>query len=102
VPFEVYATGNYNLATKLGCCAFTEECARRLHAIDPNWGHVKKTSGQESCARTTQPELHAVDAVFHKGIPEARDIITSSGVPGAAPAWNLTGTPPASLWFAPV
>lgn len=102
VPYEVYATGQYNLATKVGCCSFTEECARRLHAIDPGWGHVRKTSGQESCARTTQSDLHAVDAVFNKNIPECRDIIVSSGVPGAAPGWNITGTPPASLWMAPL
>jgi hypothetical protein len=101
VPYQVAATGLYNLATKDGCCAFTEECARRLHAGDPGWGHIKKNPGQEQCAGT-QPTPHAVDAVFNKNIPEARDIIVSSGVPGAAPGWNITGTPTADLWVAPV
>src|SRR5262245_34263974 len=101
VPFNVYGSGTYDLTKQSNCCLFTEECARRLHAMDPGWGLIKKHPGQEQC-NAQQQFPHAIDAVWNKITNQAYDIIVNNSAPGAAPAWNLTGTPtnPAD-WFAP-
>ena len=102
----VYATGQYNLATKPGCGTFTEECCRQLAtAFGSMWGHVAKSPGQN------QYNNHAVDALYALYGPDVGvwDIITSSVSSSAKPAFNDAGEgepeewrPPAPLPVQPV
>lgn len=91
----VYASGNYNLATKTGCGQFTEEVARQLAAaFGPMWGHVAKAPGQN------QYNAHAVDAVHSLAGNDHGiwDIITSSVSSSAKPAFNRAGDSEPELW----
>lgn len=102
----VYATGQFNLATKPGCGTFTEECCRQLAAaFGSQWGHVAKSPGQN------QYNNHAVDALYALYGSDAGvwDIITSSVSTSAKPAFNDAGPgnpeewrPPAPLPVQPV
>lgn len=84
----VYATGQYNLATKTGCGTFTEACCTSLAtSLGPQWGHVAKSPGQN------QYNNHAVDALSclfgeYCGI---WDIIFSSVSSDAKPVFNDAG-----------
>jgi len=95
----VYASGNYNLATKTGCGTFTEECCRQLGALwgSPPWGHVAKAPGQN------QYNAHAVDAVMslYGSDHGIWDIITSSVSSSARPAFNRAGDSEPELWRPP-
>jgi hypothetical protein len=92
---SVYATGNYNLATHVGCGTFTEECCRVLaHNLGAQWGHVGKRPGQN------QYNNHAVDALMclfgeYTGI---WDIIISSVSSSAKPAFNDAGDVNPEIW----
>lgn len=91
----VYASGNYNLATKTGCGAFTEECCRQLvTAFGPQWGHVAKSPGQN------QYNNHAVDAIMALFGNDCGiwDIITSSVSSSARPAFNDAGAVNPEIW----
>jgi hypothetical protein len=96
---SVYATGQYNLATKTGCGMFTEECCRQLAAAygTPPWGHVAKSAGQN------QFNAHAVDAVhcLYGGDHGIWDIITSSVSSSARPAFNRAGDSNPEIWRPP-
>jgi hypothetical protein len=95
----VYATGQYNLATKTGCGMFTEECCRQLGALwgSPPWGHVAKSAGQN------QYNAHAVDAVMslYGSDHGIWDIITSSVSTSAKPAFNRAGDSNPEIWRPP-
>jgi hypothetical protein len=95
----VYATGQYNLATKSGCGTFTEECCRQLGALwgSPPWGHVAKSAGQN------QYNAHAVDAVMslYGADHGIWDIITSSVSTSAKPAFNRAGDSNPEIWRPP-
>jgi len=92
----VYASGNYNLASKTGCGTFTEECCRQLSVAFPAslWGHVAKSPGQN------QYQNHAVDAVMSLAGNDNGiwDIITSSVSSSARPAFNRAGDSKPDLW----
>lgn len=92
----VYATGQFNLATKPGCGQFTEECARQLAALwgGPPWGHVAKGGAQNMYNN------HAVDAVHSLYGPDHGiwDIITSSVSTSARPAFNRAGDSNPEIW----
>ena len=98
---SVYAATHPNLATKVGCGTFTENCCEALHnQMHPAWGHVKKTGAQN------QYNGHAVDAVMllvpsGSTQPGIYDIITSSESADAKPAFNYAGPPDNSLWLYP-
>ena len=91
----VYASGQYNLATKTGCGTFTEACCTSLALnLGTQWGHVAKSPGQN------QYNNHAVDAVHclfgeYCGI---WDIITSSVSSSAKPAFNDAGSVNPEIW----
>lgn len=78
----------------LGRGAFTEEAVIRLHAIDPNFGHIRKDAGQK------QYNGHAIDAVCYKradGVTaESIDILTDSG-----PQWlfQFANATMLGLWY---
>lgn len=94
----IYASGNYNLATKPGCGQFTEEVARQLAAaFGPMWGHVAKGGAQN------QYNSHAVDAVHSLAGHDHGiwDIITSSVSSSAKPAFNRAGDSEPELWRPP-
>lgn len=95
----VYATGQFNLATKTGCGQFTEECCRQLAALwgGPPWGHVAKAAGQN------QYNAHAVDAVhsLYGSDHGIWDIITSSVSTSARPAFNRAGDSNPEIWRPP-
>lgn len=94
----VYATGQFNLATKTGCGAFTEECCRQLAAtFGAQWGHVAKAPGQN------QYQNHAVDAVMALAGSDHGiwDIIVSSVSSSARPAFNRAGDSKPDLWRPP-
>lgn len=97
----VYATGQYDLSTHDGVCAFTEAVVIALHAKDAKWGHLKKHAGQTQCSG------HAEDAALYKDSPlpgtlQAVDFVAGAGAPGARPAWQ-PDTPRYSEqdWYAP-
>ena len=94
----VYASGNYNLATHVGCGQFTEECCRQLAAaFGAVWGHVAKSPGQN------QYNNHAVDAVMSLAGSDHGiwDIIVSSVSSSARPAFNRAGDSKPELWRPP-
>jgi hypothetical protein len=94
----VYATGQFNLATHVGCGQFTEECCRQLAAaFGAVWGHVAKSPGQN------QYNNHAVDAVMSLAGSDHGiwDIITSSVSSSARPAFNRAGDSKPELWRPP-
>lgn len=93
----IFASGAHSLATKEGCGKFTEACCAALHAVDPMWGHIRKSGAQN------QFNGHAVDAIQlltgqTRGI---YDIIFDSESPNAKPSFNRKGDPDAGLWFFP-
>ena len=57
--------------------AFIEAAVVRLHAIDPNWGHIRKHGGQN------QYNGHAVDAIIYKrpdgSAAEIYDVVSGAG-----------------------
>jgi hypothetical protein len=87
----IYATGQYDLATKSGCGMFTEAVAQDFHAFyfdrGQMWGHIKKTGAQN------QYNGHAVDAVQNLyGEDNGKwDIIVASVSSSAHPAFNEAG-----------
>jgi hypothetical protein len=94
----VYATGQFNLATHVGCGQFTEECCRQLAtAFGAVWGHVAKSPGQN------QYNAHAVDAVMSLAGSDHGiwDIIVSSVSSSARPAFNRAGDSKPELWRPP-
>lgn len=96
---EVYATGQYDLATHDGCGQFTEACCTELHTRHSSmWGHIKKTGGQN------QYNGHAVDAVYLLAGEGAGvyDIIHDSVSPNASPAYNWKDPGDPNLWYYPV
>lgn len=97
----VYEAGDYILATKAGCGAFTEACCTALHdQHSAMWGHIRKHEGQN------QFNAHAVDAVMlmtqaGSTPPGGYDIIHNSVSFEATPAFNYAGIPDGTLWYYP-
>lgn len=75
--------------------AFTEAAVTRLHAIDANWGHIRKHGGQN------QYNGHAVDAIIYKrpdgSAAEVYDVVTGGG----HIAWAFKGASAADIekWY---
>lgn len=83
--------------SKASCGQFTERCARRLYAIDPGWGLLSKSPGENNW------KGHAVDAVCHKPELQVVDIIGSSGSGRpTSPTWNHQSRRPKNLWMQPI
>src|SRR5690606_7735545 len=60
------------LVSQQACGEFTEYAAKRLHALDPSIGHLRKSRSQR------QFNGHAVDALLHRPTGTAIDIIKAS------------------------
>jgi hypothetical protein len=87
----------HDLTTKEGCGRFTEACCAALHAVNPLWGHIKKSGAQN------QFNGHAVDAIQllageGNGI---FDIIFDSESPSAKAQFIRKGDPEPALFLRP-
>jgi hypothetical protein len=93
----IFASRAHNLATKEGCGRFTEACCAALHAVNPKWGHIKKTGAQN------QFNGHAVDAIqLLEGEGNGIfDIIFDSESPNAKAQFIRKGNPDLTLFFFP-
>jgi hypothetical protein len=97
----VWATGQYELATKEGCGRFTEACCTELHARQSlQWGHIAKKEGQN------QYNGHAVDALYllHPAgstTVGVYDIIHDSESSNASPCFNWKDAGDPALWYYP-
>jgi hypothetical protein len=93
----IFASRAHNLATKEGCGRFTEACCAALHAVNPKWGHIKKTGAQN------QFNGHAVDAIqLLEGAGNGIfDIIFDSESPNAKSQFIRKGDPAPALFLRP-
>lgn len=111
IILRVYATGQFNLATKAGCGQFTEACATALHEHNSTaWGHLQKFPPQNhypDVPYVPGGKVHAVDAVMLLvAAPDGTaagiyDIIVDSESVNAHPACNFSGGPNPLLWYYP-
>lgn len=102
VVAKVYHDGHFNLATKQGCGEFTEACAAALHAVDAEFGGLRKVPPQNHWT-DPQGNAHAVDAVLHKATGFAIDLIENSEASNAKPGWGVKTdlVYPPEKWYAP-
>lgn len=91
----------FDLRTHEGVCAYTNTAARRLHVMDPEFGHLRKDPGQNGCEGVFG--RHAVDAVLYRAAGKTVDLVVDAGGPNARPSWRVNegDNYPASRWFAP-
>lgn len=94
----------WDFSTKEALCAYSNAVVMALHAADPNFGHLKKSAGQNHC---TDPEgrFCAVDVALHKATGSVVDFIGSAGINQPNPVtWNVgpEGEYSTDKWFAPV
>jgi hypothetical protein len=87
---------------------FTERAALRLHAIDPDWGLLSKSPGEN------QWNGHGVDSLIYKATQQVVDILSSAGAAddhertpeqrneAARPTWIHQPKRPNNNWMAPV
>lgn len=75
------------LTSKARCGQFTEAVVVDLHAIDPNFGHLRKFGS------STQYHGHGVDVVLYKATGQAVDIIKASKLASdtrpCEPTWGV-------------
>jgi len=107
---RVYATGQYNLATKAGCGQFTEACCAALHTQHSSWWmHIRKFPPQNHYPEVPYVPggpVHAVDAIqllqaTADTAAAIYDIVLDSESPNAGPAFNSKGTPDPNLAYYP-
>lgn len=94
---QVFARGGWTLSSKEGAGAFCEAVVSALHAVDPEWGHLKKSGAQN------QFNGHAVDAALYRATGNTADFIYAAGDADARPSWGVNEDDhyPASSWVAP-
>jgi hypothetical protein len=83
---KLFDTGLYDLKSHDGQGAFVDACVSTLHGLDPNWGHLRKRSGQ------TAVHGHGEDAALYKlpdGAARAVDFIGAAGGPNPQPGWGV-------------
>jgi hypothetical protein len=86
VPRTLFDTGLFNLKTHEGQGAFVDAVVSTLHAIDPNWRHLKKNPGQ------TAVHGHGEDSALYllpDGKAQAVDFIGGAGGPNPQPGWGV-------------
>lgn len=71
---------------------FTERAVLALAAVDPGWGHIRKSPGQ------TQHNGHAEDAVLYRPTMEAVDILSMAGARSLAADHADFGKPAKVDW----
>jgi hypothetical protein len=83
--------------THESCGLFTELAVLALHALDGQWGHVRKPADGRNAYNG-----HAVDAIKYLTSGQVIDIISGAGdrVP-TGPAWGPTGSREDEPWMAP-
>ena len=91
VPRKLFDTGLFDLKTHEGQGAFVDACVSTLHALDENFGHLKKKPGQ------TQVHGHGEDATLYKlgdGTAQAVDFIGGANGPNPQPGWGVDSSGP--------
>jgi hypothetical protein len=91
VPYKLYMTGLFDLQKHEGQGAFVDAVVSTLHAIDANFGHLKKKPGQ------TQVHGHGEDATLYKfndGTAQVVDFIGGAGGPNPQPGWGVDSSGP--------
>ena len=83
----VFAQGGQSLTSKEGAGRFTEAAAAVLHAVDPNWGHLRKPA-ERTHVIGPDGQRHAIDVVLYRASGTICDIISGAGDPGAALTWG--------------
>ena len=103
----VFATGQHNLTTNEGSCAFTDAVVRALHQKDGNWGHILKTTPKNGCYG--EGKGHAVYFILYRSSLRGVDIIRQQGAPDAGISWQVNpgaGEPTdcdmTGCWWAPL
>jgi hypothetical protein len=94
----------WDFSTKEALCAYSNAVVVALHAADPNFGHLKKSAGQNHCT-DAEGRFCAVDVALYKPTGQVIDFIGSAGINQPNPVtWNVgpEGEYPADKWFAPV
>ena len=100
---QVFAAGGHDLTTKAGAGRFVEAAAAALHAVNVNWGHLRKPAGRTHVV-DAQGNRHAVDVVLYRLTGQIVDIIRDAGEPGAGLSWGVgdEGEYGEGDWYAPV
>lgn len=97
----------WDFTTKEGLCAYTNAVIVALYEVDPQFGCLVKTEGQNHC---TDPigRLCATDVALYKVTGQVVDFIASAGYGTPPPSNDVVWMEgpmyeyPASSWFAPV
>jgi hypothetical protein len=84
---QVFAQGTHSLTTKEGAGRFTEIAAVALHAVDANWGHLRKPANRTH-AIGPDGQRHAIDVVLYRSTGAICDILRGAGDPDAGLAWG--------------
>lgn len=102
--------GPWPFRSKAQLCAYTQACIRALHAVDPNFGNLRKIPAQNHC-EDAQGNLHATDVALYKTTGQIIDFIASAGFepdpslpePGNGVTWGVgpEGEYGPEKWFAP-
>ena len=92
-------------------CAYTQACITALHAVDKDFGNLRKIPAQNHCT-DGEGRLHATDVALYKPTGQIIDFIGSAGFepdetlpePGNDVVWSVghEGEYPEDKWFAPV
>ena len=99
--------GSWDFTTKAGLCAYSHAVIVELHSVDPNWGHLVKSEGQNHCVDPLGRNV-AVDAALYKATGQIVDFIQGAGERpaggGNEVAWQVgpEGEYPLSSWLEPV
>ena len=103
---DVRDRGGWDFTTQAGLCAYSRAVITALHLVDPEWGFLTKTEGQNHCDLAPGVFV-AVDAALYRATGEIVDFIGSAGYgtppPENAVAWSVgpLGEYGPARWLAP-
>jgi len=97
----------WDFTTKDGLCSYCNACVYALYQVDPGFGHLTKSDGQNHCVDPDGRNC-ATDVALYKPTGQICDFIVSAGFGTPPPPNDVCWFPgemneyPASSWFAPV